>query len=480
MRLLQQLVASPLAAALGWTLLHSLWQGALAAAALAVTRATVRSPRVRYAAACIAMLLLLAGFALTLPRMLPPAALHPRFGAVPALPASHLASSSLTHPPAGIAWNALVPWIAPFWMAGVALLYAWQLAGCLAIFRLRRRGVCAAPAHWQAASTRLAARLRVTRPVVLLESCLTEVPVVAGHFRPVILLPLGLATGLPADQVEAILLHELAHIRRYDYLVNLWQHVLEGLFFYHPAAWWISGAIRTEREHCCDDVVVTLTGDARAYAATLAALETTRCHGREPALAVTGGNLVTRIHRLLYPEVSNPKLSYSAGAPLLATAILIATAAVALAAFQPEPAPQAAAPATAPSPQPAVTPTVAPRPLPSPHAARPTPQPILIAQAAQRPPSAQEREARLRAELESPDLILLIGVNTRFGNGKNIFMPKVIDAQKEVAAALPRTRYVDTAGAETLPPSHTHFTAIGTLEIGRRYAEALLAGEQSK
>ncbi len=86
----------------------------------------------------------------------------------------------------------------------------------------------------------------------------------------------------------------------------------------------------------------------------------------------------------------------------------------------------------------------------------------------------------LRAELESPDLILLIGVNTRFGNGKNIFMPKVIDAQKEVAAALPRARYVDTAGAETLPPSHTHFTAIGTLEIGRRYAEALLAGEQSK
>lgn len=86
----------------------------------------------------------------------------------------------------------------------------------------------------------------------------------------------------------------------------------------------------------------------------------------------------------------------------------------------------------------------------------------------------------LRTELDAPDLILLLGVNTRFGNGKNVFMPKVIDAQKEVAAALPRTRYVDTAGAETLPPSHTHFTAIGTLEIGRRYAEALLSLEQSK
>ena len=86
----------------------------------------------------------------------------------------------------------------------------------------------------------------------------------------------------------------------------------------------------------------------------------------------------------------------------------------------------------------------------------------------------------LRSELDAPDLILLLGVNTRFGNGKNAFMPKVVDAQKEVAATLPRTRYVDTVGAETLPPSHTHFTAAGTLEVGRRYAEALLSFESAK
>jgi len=86
---------------------------------------------------------------------------------------------------------------------------------------------------------------------------------------------------------------------------------------------------------------------------------------------------------------------------------------------------------------------------------------------------------RLRADLGAPDLILLLGVNTRFGNDKNVFMPKVIEAQKEVAAALLRARYVDTDGAETLPPSHTHFTAVGTLEVGRRYAEALLAAESA-
>jgi hypothetical protein len=86
----------------------------------------------------------------------------------------------------------------------------------------------------------------------------------------------------------------------------------------------------------------------------------------------------------------------------------------------------------------------------------------------------------LRTELDAPDMFLLLGVNTRFGNGKNAFMPKIVEAQKEVATALPRARYVDTAGAETLPPSHTHFTAAGTLEVGRRYAEALLAAEQTR
>ncbi len=87
---------------------------------------------------------------------------------------------------------------------------------------------------------------------------------------------------------------------------------------------------------------------------------------------------------------------------------------------------------------------------------------------------------KLRAELEAPDFMLLLGVNTRFGNGKNAFMPKVVEAQKQVAAALPRARYVDTSEAETLPPSHTHFTAKGTLEIGRLYAEALLAAESAR
>ena len=154
-----------------------------------------------------------------------------------------------------------------------------------------RRGGCAspecarAPGDWQQRLDGLAARLRISKPVALLESCLAEVPVVIGYARPVILMPVGLLAGLPVAQVEAILIHELAHIRRQDYLVNLMQTFIEGLLFYHPAVWWISGVIRAERENCCDDLAVAVTGDARQYAAALAALEQNRWAAHELALA---------------------------------------------------------------------------------------------------------------------------------------------------------------------------------------------------
>src|SRR6185312_2408588 len=138
-------------------------------------------------------------------------------------------------------------------------------------------------------------RLQVSRPVLLLESCLAEVPVAVGHLRPLILMPVGLLMGLPVAQVEAILLHELAHILRYDYVVNLMQVFVEGLLFYHPAVWWISGVMRAERENCCDDLVVAVTGGALEYATALAALETRRIP-RE-LLAATGGSLMNRIQR---------------------------------------------------------------------------------------------------------------------------------------------------------------------------------------
>ena len=165
---------------------------------------------------------------------------------------------------------------------------------------------------------------------------------VIGHIHPRILMPIGLFTGLPAAQVETILLHELAHIQRHDFLLNALQNMVDGLLFYHPAVWWISHMIRTEREKCCDDVVVGIGGDVHEYASALAALEQNRWSGREPAVAAKGGSLMKRIRRLLYPSALS-----SGWTPLPAGVMLLVTAAMALGAWhsqEPSPAatPQAA------------------------------------------------------------------------------------------------------------------------------------------
>jgi GWxTD domain-containing protein len=339
MSFLEAWVASPLAAAAGWALLHSLWEGALIAAALSAVLWAVRQARVRYAAACAAMLLMLAAFGLTFVRMMPRSAAGLRNVPYAHFPGWNVqtgaGASGAT--PTGLA--AIAPWLTPFWIAGVWIFYLAQITGWVSVFRLRRRGVCCAPEPWQREFMRLRARLRLARPVQLLESCLAEAPMVLGHFRPVVLMPVGVLAGLTPGQIEAILLHELAHIRRCDYLVNAFQRVLDGLFFYHPAVWWISRVIRAEREDCCDDFVVRASGNAREYAQALAALEQNRCSGREAAVAATGGSIVRRIHRLLYPKTRT-----GAWTPLFAALIIIVTAAVAMSAWQSEPSQQSAAP----------------------------------------------------------------------------------------------------------------------------------------
>src|SRR5262249_51462940 len=137
---------------------------------------------------------------------------------------------------------------------------------------------------------------------------------VIGWIRPLILLPLTAMTGLTELQLQAILAHELAHIRRHDYLVNLVQTAVEMILFYHPAVWWISHQIRIERENCCDDQAIEVCGDTVEYASALAQLEELRLQMPEGAVAATGGTLLQRIQRLLEPEQSRHTLSRAVAA----------------------------------------------------------------------------------------------------------------------------------------------------------------------
>lgn len=328
--MLAGLVHSALAKALGWALVHSLWEGALIALLVGLGFLLCRpaSARTRYALACSGMLAMLVAFGVTL-AILWPAPDTPVTIAVSGQfhKAPMAAANGIPAPPAEQPDR--LPWIVPFWMAGVLIFYVRTAGSLLAAQRLRTKGTVAAPQEWQERLRKLGERLRVTRPVLLLESCLAETPVVMGFLRPAILIPAGLITGLAPNQLEAILLHELAHIRRHDYAVNVMQSLVEGLLFYHPAVWWLSGLVRAERENCCDDRVVAVRGDASAYAVALAALEERRSAG-EPALAASGGNLMKRIRRLIEPELPRP-----VAAPVLAAVLLLAPIAVGLSAWQP-------------------------------------------------------------------------------------------------------------------------------------------------
>jgi beta-lactamase regulating signal transducer with metallopeptidase domain len=218
-----------------------------------------------------------------------------------------------------LALRNVLPWITPLWLIGALLFNLKHAASCIAAGRLRRRGVCPAPDAWQQRLGAIQGRLKIAKPVMLLESCLTQVPMVVGHLRPVILVPLGLLAGLPAGQVELILVHELAHIRRGDYIVNMIQAFVEGAMFFNPAVWWISKTIRSEREHCCDDIAANAAKSAHAYAAALTALAEHRSRPAPLAIAATGGNLMKRIRRVLH----QPHPPASPRAPAIAAAVVI-------------------------------------------------------------------------------------------------------------------------------------------------------------
>jgi len=335
------------ARALGWALVHFLWQGCAIAGALALVRVALpeRAARVRYVAGCVALLALLAAPAITF------GLLHGGAGvdgagaasaagapgdaagasgdaaadvsagseAIAIGPGGAQASGSAAATTAtsadGAAAREVAPrwiaaaraWLEPaipsvlaVWLVGVFLLSLRLTGGWVAARRVAVSGCEAAEPRWLATVARMREALGVSRPVRLAASIAAEVPSVVGWLRPVVVVPVSVFAGMTPWQIEAILGHELAHIRRHDYLVNLIQSAVETLLFYHPATWWVSRQVREERERCCDDVAVGLCGDPAGYVGALAQLEAMRA---APALAMsaTGGSLLGRARRLLAP-----------------------------------------------------------------------------------------------------------------------------------------------------------------------------------
>jgi beta-lactamase regulating signal transducer with metallopeptidase domain len=342
MKLLLETLSHPLAHRLGWTLLHSLWQGALVAVIFGLLQFTLRraSARARYLAGCFSLFLLTAAPVITFLLIKPTA--EPATwrggdiavsGTTPAIIASEAAPSSRVGSSATQFvfqstefMEQAIPWLVAGWVIGVALCSIRLTQGCWRLNALKTNGIEPLDSGWIEMLNDLKCRLNISRPVQLFKSALVEVPTVVGWLRPVILLPASSLTGLTPPQLEAILAHELAHVVRHDYLINVFQNVVETLMFYHPAVWWISRCIREEREHCCDDLAVQLCGDRVVYASALATMEELRWKVPQLALAASGGSLLNRIRRLagLSPDAGNPGWRQPGGLALLGIGAVLA------------------------------------------------------------------------------------------------------------------------------------------------------------
>ncbi|HCZ33778.1 MAG TPA: hypothetical protein DHV93_10200 [Holophagaceae bacterium] len=323
-----------LVARLGWTLIHFLWQGAALAGALALMLWLTkgRSPRFRYGLACLILAAMMVAPGATFHQL---GQSRTAYGVI--LKSSGKAAPELRSAPpserpspvagevsSNRAWEWVLPLGVGLWLMGVAMMSLRLATGWAWLQWLRRRPDTVPAADGiQLRLLRLCQRMRLASNIRILLCEKVPGPTVMGWLRPVILLPPAALLGMPPDQLELVLAHELAHILRHDFAINLLQSCVEVLLFYHPAVWWVSAKIRQERELCCDDLAVRTTGDALDYAAALARLEAL-CRPPDPprhaaqalALSATGGSFMHRIKRLISPIAPTP-LAPRAGLVLL-------------------------------------------------------------------------------------------------------------------------------------------------------------------
>lgn len=349
------------ASSLAWALIDFLWQGLLVGWVAALVLALMRKarPQARYLVACGSLLLCAAlPLAGMMVRMAEPHA-GVASSALPVVASSTVASAVSALPAAAIdigrfaGWESALqerlPLVVLFWALGAGLLALRMVLGLAWVRRRTQAGQYRLDPAWQARLDRMAQGMGIARRVTLgLVEDLTS-PVTAGWWRPVVLVPAALVSGMPPQLLEALLAHELAHVRRCDYVVNLIQSAIEILLFYHPAVWWLSNRIREEREQIADDVAASTLGEPRRLALALSELDLFQ-FTPQLAPAAHGGNLMSRIKRLVRPEAE--PLNWKLALPILGLATAAAFYSWSAPAHASDPRPEAAPQQAQPAPQP--------------------------------------------------------------------------------------------------------------------------------
>jgi beta-lactamase regulating signal transducer with metallopeptidase domain len=221
-------------------------------------------------------------------------------------------------------FNRYLPFIVSIWFLGIIIFSFRIIGGLLYVQRLRKTGIKTPDDQWQAILNRISYKINLKHIVNIFESSIVKIPVAIGYFKPIILFPLGILSGMPQNQVEAIIAHELAHIKRNDFIVNLIQTLIETFFFYHPAIWWISSVINSERENCCDDIAINYCLDSTVYSNALFNLQETCMQESNIVPAAMGkrNNLYRRIKRM---NSTNSSVSYGIRFAAFALLFLIST-----------------------------------------------------------------------------------------------------------------------------------------------------------
>ncbi|MEN6385625.1 MAG: M56 family metallopeptidase [Phycisphaerales bacterium] len=332
MQTLQNILSQQNIQTIGWTLINFIWQGTLIAFLLAIVLKFLRNKtsNTRYAIAFLALAIMIFApiFTYRMIYHIPVAGVDseklanhqvqiiepmkvvkldlPQDNIKPVAPVKKTITEKFIQ-----ATETFLPHIVLCWLVGVIILSVWHLGGWMQLQKLRKQMISPVADEIKNKLLHLSKILGINKAVNIFQSVLVNVPAVIGHFKPVILLPASALTGLSSRQIDAILAHELAHIKRCDYLINILQTVVEILGFYHPAVWWVSNKIRQERENCCDDIAVQITGDEISYAHALTTMEEIRflatentettedINNKKLAVAASGGNLFQRIKRLV-------------------------------------------------------------------------------------------------------------------------------------------------------------------------------------
>lgn len=326
MNFIDKILPENLIYSIGWTIIHSFWQGAAIVFLLIVFFALVKtSSAIKAKVSVIALGLMIVSFAITFSLEMNNYGNNEKASITlqsAALPDNLSTNISGNQGGEGISSqfvlaeeikNFMIQNFSPLtfiWFAGFIFFSLRLLGGFYLTKKLKYSGTSFVPAFWQNRVNSLRYKLKISRPVRILKSVKINVPVVIGYVKPVILIPVGILTGLPEKQVEAIIAHELAHIYRNDYLINIIQSMAEIILFYNPAAWWISRKIRIERENSCDDIAVSICGDTLTFAKALANLEEVKMRNRQLVPAIKSNrSLMGRIKRIL--DGNSDKITFS-------------------------------------------------------------------------------------------------------------------------------------------------------------------------